>query len=158
MKHQSIQSEITKNIALIICFLLSIPVLGQDTNGKIMKKERIDANPNWDYSQAVKITDFSELLFISGQIPENEQNEVPKTIKEQCKYAWANVEKQLKNANMTAENLVKVNFFVSDRKYLPVVYRLRQNKLQDIKPALTIVITGIYREEWLLEIEAIAAR
>lgn len=122
------------------------------------KKTNIGGEPTWSYSEATKITDYSELLFISGQIPVTNNGNVPNNIKDQCEVAWSNIEAQLKKGNMTLDNLVKVTFFVSDRKYLKEVGKLRKKKLLNIKPALTIIITGIYNENWLLEIEAIAAK
>jgi enamine deaminase RidA (YjgF/YER057c/UK114 family) len=85
-------------------------------------------------------------------------DKVPDDIKEQCEIAWSNVEKQLAKAGMTAENLIKVTFFVSDRMYLSEMAQYRNRKLLDIKLAMTIIITGIYNENWLLEIEGVAAK
>ena len=59
---------------------------------------------------------------------------------------------------MALGNLVKVTVFLSDRKYREANSRIRKELLGQISPALTIIITGIYDEKWLLEIEAIAAR
>lgn len=154
--------NIIYRIPKYICFLLLVISVGfsygQNSHKKKLKKQLIGGGKDWNYSQAVKITDFSELLFISGQIPEDDKGYVPSNIKEQCELAWANVEKQLEAAEMSTENLIKVKFFVSDRKYLGEVAKLRNRKLMKFKPALTIIITGIYRKEWLLEIEAVAAK
>ncbi|AZQ58700.1 RidA family protein [Maribacter sp. MJ134] len=145
-------------IFIIILTILSNSIFGQENEGKQFKKQKIGGEANWTYSEAVKISDYSELLFISGQIPVINDNPVPDDIKEQCEIAWSNVETQLEKADMTAENLVKVTFFVSDRKYLNEISQLRKRKLLGVKPAMTIIITGIYNENWLLEIEGIAAK
>jgi enamine deaminase RidA (YjgF/YER057c/UK114 family) len=58
---------------------------------------------------------------------------------------------------MTERNLVKITIFLSDRRYRDTNARIRNEVLGDHCPALTIIITGIYDEAWLLEIEAIAA-
>jgi len=70
---------------------------------------------------------------------------------------WINVEAQLKAAGMTLDNLVKVTTFLSDRRYRRENYEVRMEVLGERSPALTVIITGIYDEAWLLEIEAIAA-
>ena len=58
---------------------------------------------------------------------------------------------------MTFENLAKITVFLSDRQYRRENYEVRAEVLGDrVQPALTIIITGIYDESWLLEIEAIA--
>lgn len=111
----------------------------------------------WAYAQSHEISNFSRVLFISGQVPEDQDGNVPANFKSQCRLAWANVEAQLAAAGMTLDNLVKVTTFLSDRKYRRENYEVRNEVLGERSPALTIIITGIYEEHWLLEIEAIAA-
>jgi 2-iminobutanoate/2-iminopropanoate deaminase len=62
----------------------------------------------------------------------------------------------LTDVGMTERNLAKVTVFLSDRQYREANARIRHEVLGDHSPALTIIITGIYDEAWLLEIEAIA--
>jgi len=57
---------------------------------------------------------------------------------------------------MTMADLVKVTIFLSDRKHIAENGEVRQ-ELRLRLPAMTIIICTIYREDWLLEIEAIAA-
>jgi enamine deaminase RidA (YjgF/YER057c/UK114 family) len=64
---------------------------------------------------------------------------------------------QLRAADMTLDNLVKVTIFLSDRKYTADYRKVRQEVLQGRQIGLTTIITGIFDEKWLLEIEAIAA-
>jgi 2-iminobutanoate/2-iminopropanoate deaminase len=109
------------------------------------------------YAQAHEVTGASRMLFISGQIPVAEDGSVPGDFKAQCRLAWANVEAQLAAAGMTLENLAKITIFLSDRQYRRENYEVRAEILGDrVQPAMTIIITGIYDEAWLLEIEAIA--
>lgn len=109
------------------------------------------------YSQSVKISDYSELLFISGQVPE-ENGSLPESFDSQCRQAWQNILIQLNKAELDLKDLIKVTIFLSDRKYRDSNSKIRQEILKEVSPSLTIIITGIYKEEWLLEIEAIAGR
>jgi 2-iminobutanoate/2-iminopropanoate deaminase len=109
------------------------------------------------YAQAYEISNFKRLVFISGQVPETKDGFVPALFEEQCRLAWKNVEGQLNDAAMTLANLVKITVFLSDRQYREANSRIRKELLGAISPALTIMITGIYDEKWLLEIEAFAA-
>ena len=109
------------------------------------------------YAQAHEASNVSRMLFISGQVPVSCDDHVPHDFKSQCRLAWANVEAQLKAAEMTLDNLVKVTTFLSDRRYRQENYEARMEVLGERCPALTVIITGIYDEAWLLEIEAIAA-
>jgi len=108
------------------------------------------------YAQAHEIAGFSRLLFVSGQVPEDADGDVPADFAAQCRLAWANIERQLKAAQMSFDNLVKVTIFLSDRAYRETNARIRREILGDRSLALTIIITGIYDERWLLEIEAVA--
>jgi enamine deaminase RidA (YjgF/YER057c/UK114 family) len=96
-------------------------------------------------------------LFISGQVPETADGTVPPDFETQCRLAWRNLQSVLSEAGMTERNLVKVTIFLSDRQYRDMNARIRHEVLGDHCPALTIIITGIYDEKWLLEIDAIAA-
>ena len=109
------------------------------------------------YSQACEISDFKRLVFVSGQIPENETGHVPADFDGQCRLIWGNIEKQLEAADMSPDNLVKVTTFLSDRRWREDNRCIRIEVLGERAPALTVIITGIYDESWLLEIEAIAA-
>ena len=109
------------------------------------------------YAQAHEVSDATRILFISGQVPAASDGSVPGDFKSQCRLAWANVHTQLEAAGMTYENLAKITIFLSDRRYRRENYEVRAEILGDrVQPAMTIIITGIYDETWLLEIEAIA--
>ena len=109
------------------------------------------------FAQACEVSGFSRLLFVSGQVPADENQHVPSDYASQYRLAWANVERQLKAAGMSFDNLVKATIFLSDRSLIAQSKGLRASVLGDRTPAITIVLTGIYDEAWLLEIEAVAA-
>jgi 2-iminobutanoate/2-iminopropanoate deaminase len=121
-----------------------------------MKIKPIEANPSNAFAEACEVSDVSRLLFVSGQVPQ-QGDHIPDDYVSQYRLAWANVERQLKAAGMTFDNLVKATIFLSDRNLIAQSAGLRHSVLGDRTPAITIVLTGIYDERWLLEIEAIAA-
>jgi enamine deaminase RidA (YjgF/YER057c/UK114 family) len=127
-----------------------------------MKRESSNAKnapaPRGGYSQAVKITDFKTLLFISGQIPVSDDDKVPETFEEQARLVWRNIDAQLKAAGMSKADLVKVNTFLSDRHHATANREIRSEYLGSIAPAMSVVICAIFDEKWLLEVEAIAAQ
>ena len=109
------------------------------------------------YAQAMEVSGATRFVFVSGQIPVAVDGIVPESFEEQARLAWANVIAQLRAAGMTLDNLVKVTIFLSDRKYIADYRRTRDEALGGRQVALTTIITGIFDEKWLLEIEAIAA-
>ncbi|MCW5658441.1 MAG: RidA family protein [Burkholderiaceae bacterium] len=126
-----------------------------------MKLKAINASsapqPAGGYSQALEVFGAQRLLFVSGQVPETAAGAVPPDFKAQAILAWANVRAQVEAAGMTMANLVKVTTFLSSREYALANREVRNEVLGSHSPALTVIITGIFDEKWLLEIEAVAA-
>lgn len=110
-----------------------------------------------NYAQALEVEGAKRLLFISGQIPQSADGAVPEDFPAQAKLVWQNVLAQLHAAGMAVENLVKVTTFLSSREYAEANREARQAALGAHAPALTVILAGIFDENWLLEIEAIAA-
>ena len=109
------------------------------------------------YSQARLIDGASQLLFVSGQVPETNEGVVPAGFEAQAELTWKNLVAQLSAAGMGVENLVKVTTFLSSREHAAANREVRSKFLRNHSPALTVIIAGIFDEQWLLEIEAIAA-
>lgn len=126
-----------------------------------MKTNRINSpaapQPAGGYSQALGVTDARRLLFVSGQVPEAAGGRVPEGFRAQAELVWANVCAQLRAADMTVGNLVKVTTFLSSREHAAENRAVRHAVLGAHEPALTVVIAGIFDERWLLEVEAVAA-
>jgi 2-iminobutanoate/2-iminopropanoate deaminase len=109
------------------------------------------------YVNAVEVRGAQRMLFISGQIPCERDGTVPDGIEAQCRQVWANLTAVLREANMDVRNLVKVTTFLSDRAYAKVNSAVRAEVLGAHRPALTVILAGIWDPGWLIEIEAIAA-
>ena len=104
-----------------------------------------------------EVVGAQRLLFISGQVPESIDGQVPSDFRSQAELAWQNVIAQLHAAGLAVGNLVKVTTYLSSRKFAVPNREVRQKVLGNHHPALTVVIADIFDESWLLEIEAIAA-
>lgn len=109
------------------------------------------------YSQSLLVEGPRRFLFVSGQIPESREGEIPEDFDGQCHQVWKNVLAQLDAAGMTTLNLVKVTMYLSSRRHAVANSRIRREYLRDHRPALTVIITGLFDENWLLEVEAVAA-
>ena len=113
--------------------------------------------PLASYSQAVEVSGYKRLLFVSGQIGMSQEGQIPTDFPSQCRLAWRNIIAQLRAADMSAGNLVKVTTFLADRQYGFVNREIRQEFLGNHRPAATVVVAGLFDEKWLIEVEAIAA-
>lgn len=109
------------------------------------------------YSQGIVVSGAERMLFISGQIPQTTAGDLPDDFAAQARLVWHNVFAQLAAAGMSAANLVKVSIFLSSREFAMLNREIRQEVLGAHRPALTVIIAGIFDEKWLLEIEAVAA-
>lgn len=109
------------------------------------------------YPQAVEVTGATRWLYLSGQVPVAPDGSLAADFRGQCEQVWANVEIQLVAADMTLDNLVKVTTFLSDRRHAVQNREVRLAVLAGRRPALTVIVTGIFDDAWLVEIEAVAA-
>jgi 2-iminobutanoate/2-iminopropanoate deaminase len=108
------------------------------------------------YVYAQQVDGATRQLFISGQIPQTRAGDVPTDFEDQCRLVWANVTAALDAAGMGVTNLVKVTTYLSDRAHAATNTSVRREVLGDHKPALTVIITGIWDPAWLIEVDAIA--
>ena len=109
------------------------------------------------YAHAVEVTDARRWLFVSGQVPEDDHNQVPEDFRAQARLVWANIQTQLSAADMGPNNIVKITTYLSDRKYRQENFEVRHEAMAGRNVAVTIIIADIYDEAWLLEIEVTAA-
>ncbi len=109
------------------------------------------------YPQAVEVTNPTRWLYLSGQVPVAPDGSLAADFTGQCEQVWDNIETQLTAADMTLDNLVKVTTFLSDRAYALENREVRVRRLAGRQPALTVIVTGIFDQAWLVEIEAVAA-
>jgi 2-iminobutanoate/2-iminopropanoate deaminase len=121
------------------------------------KLRSVNRAPN-AYAQAIEVRNARRFVFVSGQIPVSETEAMSTDFTEQCRTVWGNIERQLEACDMSLKDIVKVTTYLADRKYREQNYKVRHEVLGAHSPALTVIITDIYDEAWLLEIEVIAAR
>lgn len=110
-----------------------------------------------EYAQACEVSGATRWLYLSGQIPVAPDGALAADFTGQCEQVWDNVETQLRAAGMTLDNLVKVTTFLADRQYALPNREVRIRRLGGRRTALTVIITGLFEEGWLVEIEAVAA-
>lgn len=116
-------------------------------------------DPVGNDTHGTSVTAFQQLVFVSGQVPWADSNgDVPADFDTQCRLVWHNITTVLAEAGLALTDLVKVTTYLASRDHRDANSRIRHEVLGAHAPALTVIICDIYSEEWLLEIEAIAAR
>jgi 2-iminobutanoate/2-iminopropanoate deaminase len=92
------------------------------------------------YVNGLDVRGAQRLLFISGQIPQDREGQIPDGIETQCRLVWTNLTAVLREAGMGVTNLVKVTTFLSDRAHAAVNTAVRNEVLGAHRPALTVVL------------------
>jgi 2-iminobutanoate/2-iminopropanoate deaminase len=117
------------------------------------------APPFSRYSHGVEATAGARWLYISGQVGVTPEGKVADGAAAQIEQAWRNVVSVLEAAGMGPRDLVKVTTFLINRDDLPTARTVRDRMLQGAAPASTLLfVAGLASPEWLVEVEAIAAR
>ncbi|MCW2238924.1 RidA family protein [Azospirillum canadense] len=117
------------------------------------------AGPLGHYTQGILVPWEHDWLCISGQVGVSPDGIVPDRFDEQARLCWENIGAVLRAAGMGFEHLVKTTVFLTDAADLPTFGPVRTTFLGTHKPASTLLIVkGLARPEWKVEVEAIAAR
>ena len=116
------------------------------------------AAPFGHYDHGVEAVSVSRLLHISGQVGVDPDGSVPATVEAQIERVWLNIEAVLAAAEMSADNIVRTITYMLDAAYVPALAAARRRHLgADHKAAsTTIVVAGLVRPEWKVEIDAVA--
>ncbi len=117
------------------------------------------APPIGRYTHAVEIASNARTLHISGQLGIGMDGKLAQGFTAQCTQIWRNIEAILAAADMKLTDLVRVTTFIIDQADLAHSRSVRQEFLGDHRPASTLlVVKGLAGPEYLLEIEAVAAK
>ena len=111
------------------------------------------------YSQGVQVPPGARWLYTSGQVGVNPDGSLAGDSEAQFERAWLNVLAILAAADMGAEDLVKVNPYITHPKSVDLKCRSRDRFVKDAGPAATnVIVARLSYPEWGVEIEAVAAK
>ena len=116
------------------------------------------AKPRGNYSHGVAISP-ARLLFIAGQTAVDSSGNIVGIgdASRQAKQVYENIGAILTDAGMTFSDIVKITTYVTDVSYREKVNEVRIQDLKKDFPASTLVVVkGLAREEFMVEVEAIA--
>ena len=128
---------------------------------RILLKPAELADSSERYSQGVVVEEGRGLLFIAGQTATDREGHVVGVgdIGAQALKAFENVGAVLKEAGLGFENLVKTTVYLTDRAFREEFNRVRKEVLpkRQLPTSTLLIISGLARPEFLIEIEAVAA-
>jgi enamine deaminase RidA (YjgF/YER057c/UK114 family) len=98
-------------------------------------------------------------LFTAGTPGLERSGKLPTDIIGQAEIAWAHIVALLESAGMTVRDLVKVTHYLVRADDIAAYVKVRARFLGEARPASMFLLTpALVRPEFLLEIEAIAAK
>ena len=122
----------------------------------IQPKSLVDPRPR--YTQAI-LSKTGRLLFIAGQTATDSKGQVvgKGNIEKQARQVMENLNAILCQAGASFDNVVKITVYITDRKFREAIGRVRREYFKNKPPTSTLVIIkGLARKEYFVEIDAIA--
>jgi enamine deaminase RidA (YjgF/YER057c/UK114 family) len=111
------------------------------------------------YSDAIEVAPNARWLMTAGTPGLGLDGVLPSDITGQAELAWTHIVMMLKRAGMNVQDLVKVTHYLLRAEDIPAYVKVRSKYLGDARPAsMLLIVPGLVKPEYLLEIEAIAAR
>jgi 2-iminobutanoate/2-iminopropanoate deaminase len=110
-----------------------------------------------DWVHALEVREPQRLLFISGTMGLRPDFTAPSTLDEQLDCVWNNIRTILASAGMTTDNLARVTSYMRDASYADANAAARLAALGAHRIPTTAIVATTLSEDWLIEIEAIAA-
>jgi len=114
--------------------------------------------PFAQYVHGVEIPAGFRLLVCSGQLGVTPEDTIPDDAEAQADQCFANIREILRSADMSADDVVRLNAFVTDRAHLAAYMRARDRFIGARAPASTLmIVSGFTVPELKVEVEALAA-
>ncbi|PPR63115.1 MAG: hypothetical protein CFH04_00746 [Alphaproteobacteria bacterium MarineAlpha3_Bin3] len=110
-------------------------------------------------AHGVEVPAGARLLFTNGQVGTKPDGSTPEATAEQVEVIFDRLKAVLKAADMTLNDIVCFDFYVTDRADIDPFAEVRDRIMGDHKPGATLlVVNGLARPELKIEIEAVAAK
>jgi 2-iminobutanoate/2-iminopropanoate deaminase len=110
-----------------------------------------------DYAHAVEVRGARRLLFASGTMGLDPAGVPGASLDAQLELVWANLRAMLAAAGMTVDDVVRVTSYLRHADYAEANARARVAALGGRTVPTTAIVGGTLSEDWLVELEIIAA-
>ena len=126
--------------------------------GRIIAPDNMP-KPASAYHHGLLVTAPQQTLYLAGQMGEYPDGTLSAGIDAQAEQAWANIKTLLHDADMTVANIVKVTSYIVGRENIEAyVSRHRQEVGEHLPPWTLILVAGLGSPDYLVEVDATAAR
>jgi len=161
-----------KTLSTVVCFALvgaihlALKFNSQKENSNLSRTEAAvkfiksdTLPPAAGYSQAATVRS-ERLVYVGGQVAMDRSGKLvgPGDFRAQAQQTFENLKAALEASGASFSNVVKLNSYFVDIKQAPVFREVRDKYINVANPPVStaVEVRRLVREEWLLEIEAIA--
>ena len=110
------------------------------------------------YSHGIAVPAGHRLVFTAGQLGIAPDESIPADSEAQADLCFANIAAILAEDGMTMANVIRLSVYVTAREQMQGYRRSRDRQFPGTPPTTTLLmVSGLARPEFLVEIEAIAA-
>jgi 2-iminobutanoate/2-iminopropanoate deaminase len=110
-----------------------------------------------DYVHAMEVRAADRLLFVAGTMGLDPAGRPGATLAEQLDLIWVNIRAILASADMTVANIVRLTSYLRDPAYAEANAAARAAALGGRAVPTTAIVAQTLVDDWLVEIEVIAA-
>ena len=111
------------------------------------------------YSDAIEVAPNARWLMTAGTPGLALDGQLPSDLTGQAELAWTHIVAMLNKAGMSVHDLVKVTHYLLRAEDIPAYVKVRSKYLGDARPAsMLLIVPGLVKPDYLLEVEAIAAK
>ncbi|WP_105424577.1 RidA family protein [Neorhizobium tomejilense] len=110
-----------------------------------------------DYVHAMEVRSPDRFLFVSGTMGLDENGATGADLESQLRLIWSNLNRILAEARMTTDNIVRLTSYLRHASYVEANQYARLSALGGRLVPTTAIVVETLRDDWLVEIEIIAA-
>lgn len=110
-----------------------------------------------DYVHAMEVRNPARLLFVAGTMGLDPTGKPGADLAEQLDLIWSNIRTILASAGMTVDNIVRLTSYLRDPTYAEANAAARTAALNGRPIPTTAIVATTLTDDWLVEIEVIAA-
>jgi len=110
-----------------------------------------------DYLHAVEVSRFERLVHVAGTMGLAPDGTPGDSLDRQLQLIWSNIRTILAAADMTIDHVVRVTSYLTDRAQVQANQDARLKALGGRAVPTTAIVVTTLSDDWLVEIEVIAA-
>lgn len=110
-----------------------------------------------DYVHAMEVRAPARLLFVAGTMGLDPTGKPGADLAAQLDLIWSNIRTILASAGMTVDNIVRLTSYLRDPTYAEANAAARTAALKGRPVPTTAIVATTLTDDWLVEIEVIAA-